>query len=157
MFVLVAVEASLFLSAQLGWFGFNEDKNTPLALALAAIIVPMLFMLLWIAARCGFRRRFQYSLRTLLLIVTLFALPCGWLGKRWSRCGGNGKRRQLKGREVWSIGLSRQGRFGFGRFWETIISNKFVMPKWSLTWRISSLFISFNRWFFMAATSLIPG
>ena len=40
----------------------------------------MLLASLWIAARCGFRRRFQYSLRTLLLIVTLFALPCGWLG-----------------------------------------------------------------------------
>ena len=36
--------------------------------------------LFWIAVRFAFRRRFQYSLRTLLLVMTLACIGMSWLG-----------------------------------------------------------------------------
>jgi hypothetical protein len=79
---LLVVEGFLLLSERVGRFGFNEDRIKTWAIALAAILVSMCLALLWIVARQCFRRRFQFSLRTLLVVVTLCAIPCSWRG--WS-------------------------------------------------------------------------
>ncbi len=82
----------LLISEQAGWFGFAEDEKK-MAIALAVVILPIFLLvvwivlkvlrdtlrLFWIVARLAYRRRFQYSLRTLLVVVTLFAIPCSWL------------------------------------------------------------------------------
>ena len=36
-------------------------------------------MLLWFLVALVFRRRFQFSLRSLLLLVVVVAIPCSWL------------------------------------------------------------------------------
>ena len=93
LFALLAVEGFLFVSEQAGWFGFHEDRISPFLFAMAAVIAPIFLMFFWIflralwdvfrffgmVARLAYRRRFQYSLRTLLLVVTLFAIACSWL------------------------------------------------------------------------------
>ncbi len=84
MYTLLAVEGSLFLSAQVGWFGFKEDKYTPLALALAAIIVPMFLMFLRVVAsrlrrppdleNCSFKPLRWYHATPDRLVMGLLAL-----------------------------------------------------------------------------------
>ena len=85
LFALLAVEGFLLLSEQLGWFGFHEDKGNTLAIALAAVIVSMLLMFFWVVARFAFRRRFQYSLRTLLLLMLLVSIGMSWVAVRMQR------------------------------------------------------------------------
>jgi len=88
LFALFAVEGFLFVSAQVGWFGFNEDIVVTAAIAVAAVIVVpsllilswIVLLLFWIAARLAFSRPFQFSLRSLMLFVLGVALLCS-LGK----------------------------------------------------------------------------
>jgi hypothetical protein len=91
---LFAVEGFLVSSEYVGWFGFNDDKIATAAIALVAVILSFVLMLVWslpkaawgvlgffrIVARLVIRRRLQYRLRTLLVVVTLLAVPCSWLG-----------------------------------------------------------------------------
>ncbi len=141
MFALLAIEGFLLLSEELGWFGFREDRGSPLVIGLAAVIVSwllmsfwthpsfkqhrycptpdrlilallviegvlwlwdrlgcfpkgwmvltvvgtvglsMLVMFLWFAASLLFRWRFQFSLRSLLVLVLVVAIPCSWLAE----------------------------------------------------------------------------
>ncbi len=80
LLAFVAVYGFLLLSKQLGWFGFDEDKDNRLVIAVAAVAVPILLMAFWVVVRWAFRRRLQYSLRTLLIFVTLCAVLCSGLG-----------------------------------------------------------------------------
>jgi hypothetical protein len=77
--VLLAVEGLLWLSERFGWFGFDEHKGWAVLIALASVGVAILSMLLWLAAALVFRVRFQFSLRSLLVLVFAVALPCSWL------------------------------------------------------------------------------
>jgi hypothetical protein len=79
LIALLAVEGFLVLSEQVGWFGFREDKVGPFVIALAAVIVSILLTILWIVLRMGFRRRFQFSLRSLVILTFLVASLCSWL------------------------------------------------------------------------------
>jgi hypothetical protein len=76
---LLAVEAFLLLSNWGGWFPFNRHKGWTVLMAVAAVGLTLLLMLLWLAAAPLFRCRFQYSLRSLLLLVVAVAVPCSWL------------------------------------------------------------------------------
>ena len=71
--VLLAVEGILFLSER--WF----PKGWAVLIAIASVIAAMVLMLLWFTAALLFRWRFQYGLRSLLLLVVIVAVPCSWL------------------------------------------------------------------------------
>ena len=73
---LAAVEGCLLLSDQFGWLGFNEHRGRTALIALATMAVALLFLLLWFVASLLFRWRFQYSLRTLLVLTAVVA--SGW-------------------------------------------------------------------------------
>jgi hypothetical protein len=75
---LLAVEALLLLSEWGGWFPFNRHKGWTVLTAVAAVGLTLLVFLLWLAAALLFRCRFQYSLRSLLLLVVAVAIPCSW-------------------------------------------------------------------------------
>lgn len=79
MIVLLAVEGVLWLCERFGWFGFDEHKGWPVLIALVSVVAAILSMLLWLAAALVFRVRFQFSLRSLLVLVVAVALPCSWL------------------------------------------------------------------------------
>lgn len=66
----------MLLCVHLGLVNVNDHRSNGLAVALAAGIISILFIFFWM----GFRTRFQFSLRTLLLVVTLSAVLCSWLG-----------------------------------------------------------------------------
>ena len=48
-------------------------------MTIAAVGAALLVMLLWFLVAIVFRRRFQFSLRSLLLLVVVVAIPCSWL------------------------------------------------------------------------------
>jgi hypothetical protein len=80
---LLIVEGFLALSELFGWFAFNRDSELhavfTAAIAVAAIVVWLILAAVWRAASWAFRRRFRLSLKTLLAVVTLCAIPCSWI------------------------------------------------------------------------------
>ena len=76
---LLPVEGLLWLSERFQWFGFNEHKGWTVLVAIASIGVAMLVMLLWLVAALLFRVRFQFSIRSLLVLTVAVAIPCSWL------------------------------------------------------------------------------
>ena len=48
-------------------------------MTIAAVGAVFVLMLLWFLVALAFRRRFQFSLRSLLLLVVVVAIPCSWL------------------------------------------------------------------------------
>ena len=76
---LFAVEGFLFLSEQFQWFAFNEKKGWTVLIAVAAVCLVVVVMLLWLVVSLLFRCRFQFSLRSLVVLVVAVAIPCCWL------------------------------------------------------------------------------
>ncbi len=106
---LLAVEGLLLLSEWGGWFPFNQHKGWTVLMAVAAVGLTFLWMLLWFAAALIFRCRFQYSLRSLFLLVLAVAIPCSWLAVEMQN-----ERKQMAAARAsgrWAVG-SRPSRRG---------------------------------------------
>lgn len=76
---LLAVEGFLWLSERFRWFPFNEHKGWTVLIAVVSVGVAFLVMLLWFVASLLCRWRFQFSIRCLLVLVVVVAIPCSWL------------------------------------------------------------------------------
>ena len=72
--VLLAVEGILLLSER--WF----PKGWAVLIAIASIGVTMLVLLLWFVLALVFHWRFQFSIRSLLMLTIGVAIPFSWLG-----------------------------------------------------------------------------
>ncbi len=77
--VLLAVEGLLWLSQRFRWFPFNEHKGWTVLVAVAGVGVFVLRMFLWFVAALAFRWRFQYSIRSLLVLMVAVAAAFGRL------------------------------------------------------------------------------
>ena len=75
LLLLLAIEFLLSVSQWFRWL----PKGWPLLIAVAAVGVVMLGMLVWFGVALIFRRRFQFSVRSLLLVALVIAIPCKWL------------------------------------------------------------------------------
>jgi hypothetical protein len=75
----LATTGFLFLSERGKWFAFNQHKGWTVLIAVASAAVVLAVMLLWWLAALVFRWRFQFSIRSLLVLVLAIALPCSWL------------------------------------------------------------------------------
>ena len=75
LLALLAVEFLLFLSQWFRWL----PKGWPVLIAVASVGVVVLGMFVWFGVAVGFRRRFQFSLRSLLVLVVVVAIPCSWM------------------------------------------------------------------------------
>ena len=75
---LLAVEAFLLASQHFRWFEFNRHKGFSVLVAVACVGVALLISLVWFGACALFRRRFQFNLRSLLLLVVAVAIPSRW-------------------------------------------------------------------------------
>jgi hypothetical protein len=75
--LLLAAEGLLWLSDRLGWPVWH--KSYAVLTAIASVGVAFLVMLLWFIAAVIFRLRFQFSIRSLLVLTVAVALPCSWL------------------------------------------------------------------------------
>ncbi len=74
---LLVVEGLLWLSERLGWPAWH--KGYAVLTAVASVGAAFLAMLLWLAASLIFRWRFQFSIRSLLVLVVVVAIPCSWM------------------------------------------------------------------------------
>ncbi|MGO9109399.1 MAG: hypothetical protein ACLP9L_09210, partial [Thermoguttaceae bacterium] len=76
---LLIVEGLLWLSERFQWFAFNAHKGWTVLIAAAVVGVTFLVMLVWFAASLLFRWPFRFSIRSLLVLVVVVALPFSWL------------------------------------------------------------------------------
>ena len=79
IFGLLVVEGLLWLSERFQWFGFNSHKGWTVLIAVAVVGLAFVVMLLWFIASLLFRWRFQFSIRSLLVLTLAVAVPCSWL------------------------------------------------------------------------------
>ena len=75
LLALLAVEFLLFLSQWFRWL----PKGWPVLIAVASVGVMVLGMFVWFGVAVVLGRRFQFSIRSLLLLVIVVAVPCSWL------------------------------------------------------------------------------
>jgi hypothetical protein len=79
LIVLLAVEGALLLAERFQWFAFNRDKGWTVLIAIAGVLVAMGLLFLWFVLALCFRWRFQFSLRSLLALAVVVAIPFSWL------------------------------------------------------------------------------
>ncbi len=75
---LLVVEYLLWLAERFRWFAFNEHKGWTVLTAVASVGIAIVLMLVWLAVALVFRCRFQFSIRSLLVLTVAIALPFSW-------------------------------------------------------------------------------
>ena len=99
--ILLAVEGILFLSKQ--WF----PKGWAVLIAIASVGVTMLLMLIWWLAALCFHWRFQFSLRSLMVLTVAVAIPFSWLAVEMKRA------REQREAVEWILKLGGVARYRF--------------------------------------------
>jgi hypothetical protein len=79
LFVLLVLEGLLFLSER------SFPKGYAVLIAIATVIAATLLTLIWWLAALCFRWRFQFSLRSLLVLTVAVAIPFSWLAVEMKR------------------------------------------------------------------------
>jgi hypothetical protein len=72
---LALVEGMLFVAQWFRWL----PKGWPVLLALAAVALFLVVMAVWFVIALVFRWRFQFGVRSLLVLILVAAVPCSWL------------------------------------------------------------------------------
>jgi len=80
---LLIVEGLLWLSERLGWLAWH--KGYAALVAVATVGAVFLSMLLWFAVALVFRLRFQFSIRSMLVLTVVVTLPFSWLAVEMKR------------------------------------------------------------------------
>jgi len=78
LIVLLVIESVLWLSDRLQWFAFNRHKGFTLLIAVASVGLAMLVMFFWFLGTLLTRRRLKCSIRCLLLVALVVAIPATW-------------------------------------------------------------------------------
>ena len=78
LIALLPIEGFLFLSERFRWFAFNEHKGWTVLIAVAVVCLAVVLLMLWFGVSLVLRRRFQFSIRSLLLFVVVVAVVCSW-------------------------------------------------------------------------------
>src|SRR4051794_25630845 len=76
---LLVLDFLLWLSEKFEWFAFNRHKGWTVLIAVGTSAAFISAMVVWWFFALVFRRRFQFSIRSLMLLVFAFALPFSWL------------------------------------------------------------------------------
>ena len=77
--ILLAIDAILLASERFRIFTFNHQKGCTVLIALAGVGVITALGLLWFVAALLLSCRFQYGIRSLIVLVVGVAVPCSWL------------------------------------------------------------------------------
>ncbi len=103
LMALLPTVGFLWLSERFRWFAFNEHKNWTVLIAVAVICGAIVLLVLWLGLSLVSRLRFQFSLRSLLVLMTAVAIVCSWFSVRMQEA-----RRQREAIEAID-GLARYG------------------------------------------------
>jgi hypothetical protein len=76
---LLAVEGLLWLSERLEWFPFSRYHGWAVLIAMASVGFFLLVIFGWFVLALLFRWRFQFSIRSLLVLTVAVAAACSWL------------------------------------------------------------------------------
>jgi hypothetical protein len=106
---LLAFEVFLLVAECCHWFGLVDLEVLTLYTGWVAVVVAYLGVLLWIIVRFGFQRRFQYRLRSLLLLTLLVSIGMSWIATAMQRT----KRQREVARTIEKMG---------GRVWWNLAS-----------------------------------
>jgi hypothetical protein len=89
-FFLLVVEVLLWLSERFQWFPFNRHRGYTILFVVECVGPGVIVIFLWLLVALIIRRRFQFSVRYLMLLVLVVTVPCSWLAmdrasarKRW--------------------------------------------------------------------------
>ncbi len=85
---MLAVEGFLILSERFQWFAFNQHKGYTMLIAVAAVAAIMLLTSFWFLLSLIFKWRFQFSIRSLLVLMVVVAVACSWLAAARKRAEG---------------------------------------------------------------------
>jgi hypothetical protein len=72
----------LWLSERYRWFAFNEHKNWTVLIAIAVVLGAIVLLLLWLGVSLLLRRRFQFGIRSLLVLTAAVAVVGSWFTVR---------------------------------------------------------------------------
>lgn len=81
LFAVLAMQSVLFLSTHYRWCWLNERKGWPVLITVAATAGALVLLLATVVASRFRKSKSQFGLATLLLMVPLTAIPCGWLAR----------------------------------------------------------------------------
>ncbi len=81
LLAVLIVQSILFLSAHYQWFWFNQHKGYTVLITVAATAILLFLLALAVGISQFFKSKAQFSLATLLLMVPVMAIPCGWLAR----------------------------------------------------------------------------
>jgi Leucine-rich repeat (LRR) protein len=79
LIVLLSLVGVLLLSERFRWFTFNEKKGWTVLIAVASVGIAGILMAFLFVAGLFFRWRFQISIRLLLTLLFVIAIPFEWL------------------------------------------------------------------------------
>ncbi len=68
----------LWLSEQFQWFAFNHLKGWTVLIAVAAVATVMILILFWWVASLHFHWRFQFGIRSLLVLAVVSSITASW-------------------------------------------------------------------------------
>ena len=100
----LAVTGLLWLSNWLGWPAWH--KGYAVLAAVAGVGMVLAVMLLWWLAALVFRWRFQFAVRTLLVLALAVALPCSWMAVELKKAEQERKAARALGRLCESVAWS---------------------------------------------------
>ncbi len=112
---LLAAEGLPWLSERFGWLPWHKGYAVVTTVALVAAV--LVAIILWFAVALLFRCRFQFSVRSLLMLVVAVAIPFSWLAVQ--RQGTSEQREAVA--EIWMCGGSIDVCFqdSFPKLWDT--------------------------------------
>ena len=118
LLALLVIEPLLFLVDWLRWL----PKGYAVLIAVAAVAVAVLAMFVWFGVAVVLGRRFQFSLRSLLVLTVAVALPCSWFA--WEMKEAKKQAEAIdKIEPVWDLSIRFLGglsdRLGCEGCWET--------------------------------------
>jgi hypothetical protein len=76
---LLLLEVLLWLSERFRWFGFNQHKGCTVLIGVTCFLAFLVLVFFWFIGALLLRWRFQFSIRTLLLLTIVVPIPCSWL------------------------------------------------------------------------------
>jgi internalin A len=103
--LMLLVQVALFFSQHFHWFRFNWQKGFAVLFALVATSLFVILLLGWSVVGRFFGSKAQFSLASLLLLVPVMAIPCGWFAREYQQA------RQK--RELTTAALSRGFRLTY--------------------------------------------